>query len=170
MSAIVGVAAAAASTARHAVRPRAGRVTAKVRIPAGTGGFAVGQGAVWAVSDPVPTLTRIDPRRNAVAASIKIKLVKACPAQPPGCGDAAAGDGAVWVTHLTDNTVSRIDPPRNRVVRTIKVGSRPVAVAVTPGAYGSRIAAVQAFHASTPRRARSSLRFGSLHTPSPPIE
>ena len=134
LAAIAGGAGTAAATVGHGVPPRAGRVTAKVQIPAGTGGFAVGQGAVWAISDTVPVLTRIDPGTNAVAASIKMNLDNPCPADPPGCGDAAAGDGAVWVTHVDDDTVSRIDPHTNTVSATIKVGSRPAAVAVTPAA------------------------------------
>src|SRR5439155_22975379 len=67
-----GVAAARGSTARHPAHPRAGKVVAKVPIPAGTGAFAVGEGAVWSVSDTGPVLTRIDPDRNAVVASIKL--------------------------------------------------------------------------------------------------
>jgi len=109
-------------------------VVAKVPIPAGTGGFAVGEGAVWAVSDAGPTLTRIDSARNAVAASIKIKLTNLCPAEAPGCREAAAGDGAVWITHVNDDTVSRVDPRTNEVTATIKVGSRPLGIAVSAGA------------------------------------
>src|SRR5439155_15031749 len=131
---IAGVAAAPWSSSRHAAHPRVGKVVAKVPIPAGPGGFAVGEGAVWAVSDSGPTLTRIDPDRNAAAASVKIKLRNACPAAPPGCGEAAAGDGAVWVTHTTDNTVSRIDPGTNAVAATINVGPQPRQVAVSAGA------------------------------------
>src|SRR5438132_6442895 len=102
--AIAGVVAAHGSTSRHDARP-GGKLVAKVPIPAGTGAFAVGEGAVWSVSDTGPVLTRIDPGRNAVVASVKLKLEHACPAEPPGCGDAAAGNGAVWVTHLDDDTV-----------------------------------------------------------------
>ncbi|OLD58777.1 MAG: hypothetical protein AUI83_03775 [Armatimonadetes bacterium 13_1_40CM_3_65_7] len=103
-------------------------------IPAGTGGFAVGEGAVWAVSDRGPTLTRIDPARNGVAASIRIKLTNACPAEPPGCGEIAAGDGAVWIAHVNDDTVSRVDPTTNDVTATIDVGPQPRQVAVSPDA------------------------------------
>src|SRR5712691_13302831 len=90
--AITGVALAPGSSTHKAVHPRAGKVVAKVSIPAGTGGFAVGEGGVWAVSDTGPVLTRIDPDRNAVAvvASIRLNLVSSCPTKPPGCGEAAA--------------------------------------------------------------------------------
>ena len=123
-----------AAFASSSALPRGGRVVAKVPIPAGTGAFAVGEGAVWAVSDRVLTLTRIDPHRNAAVATIKFKLTSACSGEPPGCGEAAAGNGAVWLTHLTDDTVSRIDPQTNDVTATIKVGSRPLGIAVSPGA------------------------------------
>jgi len=129
-----GVAAAPGSTSRHPAHPRAGKVVAKVPIPAGTGAFAVGEGAVWSVSDTGPVLTRIDPDRNAVVASIKLNLDSVCPPDPPGCGDAAVGNGAVWVTHVDDDTVSRIDPGTNTVTATIKVGSRPLGIAVSQGA------------------------------------
>jgi YVTN family beta-propeller protein len=125
---------AVAASAESSANPHVGKVVAKVPIPAGTGGFAVGEGAVWAVSDRGPTLTRIDPARNAVAVSISIKLTNACPAEPPGCGEIAAGDGAVWITHVNDDTVSRVDPTTNDVTATIKVGSRPLGIAVSPGA------------------------------------
>src|SRR2546429_8484784 len=100
--AIGGVAAATGSTSRDAANPRAGKVVAKVPIPAGTGAFAVGEGGVWSVSDTGPVLTRIDPDRNAVVASIKLKLDSGWPAEPPGCGDAAAADGAGWGTRDDD--------------------------------------------------------------------
>ena len=131
---VAGIAAASGATSRHPAHPRVGNVVAKVPIPAGTGGFAVGEGAIWAVSDTVPTLTRIDPDRNVAAVRIRITLSNPCPAEPPGCGEAAAGEGAVWVTHTTDNTVSRIDPRTNAVIATIKVGPQPRQVAVSRGA------------------------------------
>ncbi len=127
----VGLLGAANAPARDQAIPRGGKVVAKVPIPAGTGAFAVGEGAVWAVSDTGPVLTRIDPGRNAVVASIKLKLKSVCPAEAPGCGDAAAGDGGVWVTHVDDDTVSRIDPGTNAVTATIKVGPRPLGIAVS---------------------------------------
>lgn len=131
---VVVVGASASVWAASKALPRGAKVVATVRISAGTGAFAVGAGAVWAVSDSGPVLTRIDPHRNAVVASVKLRLGKLCPAQPPGCGEAAAGEGAVWVTHADDNSVSRIDPATNTVSATVKVGSRPLAIAVSPGA------------------------------------
>jgi virginiamycin B lyase len=86
------------------------------------------------MSDPVSTLSRIDPRRNVVVARIKIESRHPCPAFPRSCGEAAAGGGAVWVTHPSDNTVSRIKPKSNGVTATIPVGPQPTPIAVSPGA------------------------------------
>jgi virginiamycin B lyase len=132
--AIAGLAALPAATSRHAARPRAGKVIAKVPIPAGSGSFAIGEGAVWAVGKQASTLSRIDPARNAVVARIKLKAHNPCPEFPRSCGEAAAGNGAVWVSRPSDNTVSRIDPRTNTVTATIRVGSQPTAIAVSPGA------------------------------------
>ncbi|MDX6538559.1 MAG: hypothetical protein QOI71_169, partial [Gaiellales bacterium] len=97
--ALAGAATSSASTPAKAL-PRGGRIVAKIAIPAGYGGFAVGEGAVWAISDSVATLTRIDPQANAVMASIKVVPVNACP--PYVCGEPAAGNGAVWVPRASD--------------------------------------------------------------------
>jgi YVTN family beta-propeller protein len=101
-----------------------GTVIAKVAIPSGYGGFAVGEGAVWAMSDDSSRLTRIDGRSNAVVARIKVA---------PG-GEVAVGNGAVWVTHPNDGTVSRVDSQTNRVGAPIRVGPGPQGIASSPGA------------------------------------
>jgi virginiamycin B lyase len=104
--------------------PRGGEVIAEIAITSGSGAFTVGEGAVWAMSDSVSTLSRIDPERNAVVAEIEV-----------GASDAAvAGAGGVWISHPAENTVSRIDPRTNRVAATIHVGPQPSAVAVSHGA------------------------------------
>src|SRR5581483_11955266 len=104
--------------------PPAGRVVANIPVPAEGGPFTAGEGAVWALSDTTSTLMRIDPRRNAIIARIKVS---------PG-EDAAAGGGAVWISHPREDTVSRIDPTTNRVSATIHVPGQPSGVAVSPGA------------------------------------
>jgi virginiamycin B lyase len=136
LACVLGAAAGAptAGSATSSALPPGGKVVASIHIPAGTGAFAVGEGAVWAVSDSGPVLTRIDPLGNSVAASVKLELGHVCPAEAPGCGEAAVGNGALWVAHVDDGTVSRVDPRTNTVTATIEVGSRPLAVAVSPGA------------------------------------
>src|SRR5262249_13344970 len=97
--------------------------------------LATGEGAVWVANRVVPpngvapsgkrgTVSRIDPRTNAVIATITVGR------EPFGI---AVGDGAVWVGNRTDFTVSRIDPRSNRVTATIKIGNRPQGVAVGAG-------------------------------------
>jgi YVTN family beta-propeller protein len=100
------------------------RLVATIAVPPGGGAFAVGEGAVWSMSDSTSTLLRIDPTRNAVVARIHVA---------PG-EQAVAGEGAVWLTHPRENTVSRIDPKTITVSATIPVPDQPSGVAVTPGA------------------------------------
>jgi len=115
---------------RTGALPAGGKVVAAIRVghggrpPMGGGAMAVGEDAVWAMSDAAQTLSRIDPARNAVVAKIKVS--------PPEA--VAAGDGAVWLTYPFDNTVYRIDPATNKVAATIHVGPRPEGIAVSPGA------------------------------------
>jgi virginiamycin B lyase len=132
--AIAGGAAMPASTSRHAARQRVGKVIARVPIPAGSGSFAIGEGAVWAVGGQASTLSRIDPARNAVVARIEVEAHNPCPDFPRSCGEAASANGAVWVSRPSDNTLWRIDPRTNTVTTTIPVGAQPTAIAVSPGA------------------------------------
>jgi YVTN family beta-propeller protein len=110
--------------------PAGGKVVARIRVGRGGlpvrggGPLAVGEGAVWAMSNSQATLMRIDPARNAVVARIKVA--------PPET--VAAGDGAVWLSNPSDDTVTRIDPATNKVTATIQVGPKPEGIAVSPGA------------------------------------
>jgi YVTN family beta-propeller protein len=109
--------------------PPGGKVVARIRVghsvpgigKEGGGPLAVGEGAVWAMSNGTATLMRIDPARNAIVTRIKMAPPEAL----------AAGDGAVW---LAENKVLRVDPATNAVTATIEVGSQPEGIAVSPGA------------------------------------
>ena len=111
--------------------PEGGNVVARIRVgravpPVRAGGpLAVGEGAVWAMSNSQATLMRIDPARNAVVARIKV-------AYPPET--VAAGYGGVWLSNPSDDTVTRIDPSTNKVTATVHVGPSPEGIAVSPGA------------------------------------
>ena len=110
--------------------PRGGKVVARIPLgrgapaPLGGGALAVGEGAVWAMSENESTLMRIDPARNAVVARIKVSAPE----------EAAAGDGAVWLSYPSENKLSRIDPATNKVTATIHVGPQPAGIAVSPAA------------------------------------
>jgi YVTN family beta-propeller protein len=126
-------ASAPATAASKAVAPRA-KVVAKIVIPAGTGGLAVGENAVWSLSWSTWTLMRIDPAKNAITARIKVKPGNPCPQAPDTCGQVAAGNGGVWVSMRTDNVVARIDQKTSKVIATIPVGKEPDGIASSPGA------------------------------------
>ena len=99
-----------------------------VREPSGfrVGAPAVGAHAVWVVNS-VGTVSRLDPNRGAVTATIIVGE------QPEAIAVAA---GAVWVANYSDGTVTRIDPidSRHAVTTTITVGEGPAAIAVGAGA------------------------------------
>jgi virginiamycin B lyase len=133
--AAAGMAGAHGSTSRHVARPGVGKVVASIPIPANSSGvLAVGEAAVWASSDVVSTLARIDPRTNAVVAKARIPSENACPELPGSCGEAAVGHGALWIVRLSDNMVLRVDPREASVVARIPVGPQPEGIATTPDA------------------------------------
>jgi YVTN family beta-propeller protein len=66
------------------------------------------------------SVSRIDPRTNAVVARITV-------GHDPFA--IAATDDAIWVANRTDSTISRIDPHTNQVVKTIKLGGTPEGIA-----------------------------------------
>jgi virginiamycin B lyase len=131
---VAGVLEAHGSAARGAARSSIGTVVARIPIPPNSGALAVGEGAVWATSDAVPILTRIDPATNTVVASMLIPLKNVCTDFPGSCGEAAAGNGALWIARTFDDSVLRIDPHNNSLAATIAVGSQPEGIATTPGA------------------------------------
>ena len=132
--AIAGVAESHSSAARNAARPSVGKVVARIPIPPNSGALAVGEGAVWATSDAVPILMRIDPATNTVVGRTRIASKNVCTELPGSCGEAAAGNGALWIARLSDDSVLRIDPRDNSVAATIRVGPQPEGIATTPGA------------------------------------
>ena len=73
------------------------------------------------------TVSRIDPRLNAVTATIRVG------ARPTRI---ATGDGAVWVLDAGRAAVVRIDPRRDLVTRTIFVGGHRPRWPPPPGRSG----------------------------------
>src|SRR5213078_1735204 len=82
------------------------------------------RGAVWVTNALDSTVSKVDPTRGSVAATI-----------PVGSGPTAvaASGGSVWVASQFSATVSRIDPSRNAVVATARVPGSPTALATTGG-------------------------------------
>jgi len=94
--------------------------------PGGTGGIAVGEGAVWVAGISTGSddyLWRIDPQSETATASIAVG------AGPAGV---AVDEGSIWVANSLDGTVSRVNSHTNRAVRSIVVGG--AARDVTAGA------------------------------------
>jgi YVTN family beta-propeller protein len=100
---------------------------------------AFGDGALWVANRLVPpeplglqrvrpalpgTVSRIDPRTNAVVATIPVGRYSVA---------LAVDAGAVWVANRDSNTLSKIDPGTNTVA-TIKLGARPQGVTTGGGA------------------------------------
>ncbi len=91
------------------------------------GSVAAGFGSIWVGNGPARTVTRLDPRTDAVIATISL---------PDPASVVGVGAGAIWVTSYPGDTVSRIDPQRDRVTRTISLaprGTAPIGVTVFRG-------------------------------------
>jgi virginiamycin B lyase len=95
-----------------------------IALPAAPTRLAVTEDAVWVLTPPDNSVSRIDPATNRVVATIPVGRA------PSGL---AVGAGAVWVSSSHDGTVARIDAATNRVVATIAVGRAPGAVTVAGG-------------------------------------
>lgn len=99
------------------VASASGRVTrvngqtnvAQAHVTVGGGPLAVaaGEGAVWVLNTADATVSRIDPKTNAVVATITVGVTTTD-------GALAAGEGGVWVS-APGSPLVRIDPARNQV-------------------------------------------------------
>jgi virginiamycin B lyase len=117
------------------------RVAATIPVGFSPMGIVFGEGAVWAASafgEPVGRVVRIDPRTNAVVATISLPAT--------GFTWMSAGFQSIWVAigeggdqpKAGDRlVVVRIDPQTNTVAATIRLGiapERPAPLAVGEGA------------------------------------
>lgn len=115
------------TTAGARSAPPAGeRLVASIAMPT-PGSVATGFGSVWVGNGPTQTVTRLDPRTDAVIA----RIPTSDPASVVG-----VGAGAIWVTSFPGNSLTRIDPGNNRVTGTISLaprGAGPIGVTVFRG-------------------------------------
>jgi streptogramin lyase len=92
----------------------------QARIPIGPadseGCIALGADSVWLATNRTGVLSRIDPKANAVVASITIPSGSFCP---------VFADGFVWVTSTEHSVLAKIDPGANKTVAEIPVGKNP---------------------------------------------
>jgi peptide/nickel transport system substrate-binding protein len=107
-------------------------VVRPINVGNGPRAVAVGAGSVWVANNFDGTVSRIDPRTNAVTATI-----------PTGRGPSGvAVDGeTVWVANDLDASLTRINPATDRVVLKIRLDNPPKGLAI---AGGSVLVAVQA--------------------------
>lgn len=102
------------------------RLVASIAMPT-PGSVATAFGSVWVGNGPAQTVTRLDPRTDAVIARIPT---------PDPASVVGVGAGAIWVTSFPGNSLTRIDPRRDRVTRTISLaprGTGPLGVTVFRG-------------------------------------
>ena len=86
---------------------------------------AVSNTAVWVSNAKSNTVSRINPRRLRVVATIRVGKA------PDNA--AIADDGTVFVPNNGSNTVSRIDPATNHVIEVVPVGRGPFPAAAAFG-------------------------------------
>jgi peptide/nickel transport system substrate-binding protein len=99
---------------------RDGHSIADTSVGTGPHGVAAGDGAVWVTNTDADTVSRLDPKTNAVVQTINVGN------GPEGI---AVGAGSVWVANSLSGTITRIDTQTNDVVKTIPVGNQPTGVA-----------------------------------------
>ncbi len=89
------------------------------------GCIAIGAESIWLATDKSGILSRIDPRKNSVAATIAIPSGSFCP---------VFADGFVWVTSTEHSVLAKVDPGTNHVVAEIAVGKNPLFATAGAGA------------------------------------
>jgi Protein kinase domain/Bacterial extracellular solute-binding proteins, family 5 Middle len=121
------------------VSPSTNSVLRSVDVGAGAGAIAAGEGAVWVANPLNGTVTRVDPERGVVTATVPVGRED----EPVGL---AAGEGAVWVANRQARTLARIDPERAVVVERLRLGNEPRAVALVGDRVWAAVAATGAGH------------------------
>ena len=121
------------------VSPATNSVLRSVDVGAGAGALAAGEGAVWVANPLNGTVTRVDPERGVVTATVPVGRED----EPVGL---AAGDGAVWVANRQARTLARIDPERAVVTERLRLGNEPRAVALVGERVWAAVAATGAGH------------------------
>ena len=119
--------------------PTTNSVLRTVDVGAGAGAIAAGEGAVWVANPLNGTVTRVDPERGVMTATVPVGRDD----EPVGI---AAGDGAVWVANRQAQTLARIDPKRAVVTERLRLGNEPRAVAMIGDGVWAAVAATGAGH------------------------
>ena len=95
------------------IDPNANKVTATIRIPAGSFNPAFANGSIWVSSNAGGTLVRVDPETN--------KVVSETPVGPMP-RFLTVGAGSIWVLNQGDGTIARVDADSGKRTALIAAG------------------------------------------------
>jgi YVTN family beta-propeller protein len=101
-----------------------GHLTLDVLAGSRPSAVAFGFGSAWVANEGAGTVSRIDPRTEAVVQTVRTG------ADPRAV---AVAGGSVWVANGGEGTLTRIDPRTDATVQTIRIGNGPAAVASDGG-------------------------------------
>ena len=101
------------------------KIASGLANPEGETNVVAGAGSVWVASDPAGAVARIDPKTNAVIATIKVA---------PATWYLASGFDAIWAVSSEGKVLQKIDPATNAVVGTVALGDTPGFLAAGEGA------------------------------------
>lgn len=102
-----------------------GRQLAQIPLGIEPFGLAADAAGVWVTDFQHDALVRIDPRTNAIVATITNL--------PPGPSGLGVGPGSVWVACARAGVVARVDATANRVVAQVHADKTPLPVALAFG-------------------------------------
>ena len=88
----------------------------------GPSGLASADGFIWTANSRAGSVSRVDPKTNAVDKTVSIACPTACLAGPQPLAMAST-DQAIWVRNVGNGTVVKIDPKTPQVVALIEVDS-----------------------------------------------
>lgn len=100
-------------------------ITTGIAAPDGEMNVVAGAGSIWLASDAKGVISRIDPHRNRVTASIIVA---------PGSNYLAFGFGSLWAVSGIHNTIQKLDPDTNTVVKRTTLGRQAGFLAAGEGA------------------------------------
>jgi virginiamycin B lyase len=103
-------------------------ITVKMAVPGGPDWLAAGYNSIWVSNGPRNSVSRIDPVKNKVIATI--------PVGRDPCLGIGIAFAEVWIPNCKDRALSEIDPRTNTLVRTLRVniaGEGEGAIAVGEG-------------------------------------
>ena len=84
--------------------------------PSAEGGITVSRDSVWIVTDENGTLTRVNPKTNAIQQKISI---------PSGSFNPLFSEDIVWITGVDRNVLTAVDAATGQVLGSIPVGPKP---------------------------------------------